>query len=481
MRELHCAHVLTVADAPAVRDRTIRLDADRVASVDPVTVGAAEPVFALPVLANAHDHARAARSSSFGTAGKPLEIWLHYLALLPAVDPYLAAAVSFARSALGGVGAVMVHYTRVQGLTDLPTEAMEVARAARDVGVRVGFAVALRDRNPLVYGPSEPILAALPPDARDEVSRRFIRAPMPVKEQVALVDAVAAAAGNPAFDVQYGPAAVQWCTPQLLEAIAGASARTGRRVHMHLLETRYQRGWADRNFPDGIVRYLDDIGLLSPRLTLAHCTWARPDELELIAQRGATISVNTSSNLHLKSGIAPLAEMLRLGCRVAIGLDGATLDEDDDALREMRLAHLLHAGKGFDVDVDRVQMLTAVFRNGRFSVLNTNDGGSLAAGQPADVLLLDWRALDEDRLRDDLDPRDLLFARTTARHIKEVIVAGRSVVRDGKVAGIDYPAMREDLMARFRAGIAQNVTFRDALVPLERAIRTHFEAEPPCC
>ena len=87
--------------------------------------------------------------------------------------------------------------------------------------------------------------------------------------------------------MQYGPNAVQWCTTGLLEAIAEASAGTGRRVHMHLLETRYQRAWADAEFPGGIVRYLDRIGLLSPRLTLAHCTWARPDELELIAERGA--------------------------------------------------------------------------------------------------------------------------------------------------------------------------------------------------
>ena len=131
-----------------------------------------------------------------GNTGKPLEIWLHYLALVPAVDPYLAAAVSFARSALGGAGVVMVHYTRVQGLTDLPTEASEVARAARDVGIRAGFAVAMRDRNPLVYGPSEPILGALSAAARDEIAKRFIRAPLPVADQIALVDAVAAAAGS---------------------------------------------------------------------------------------------------------------------------------------------------------------------------------------------------------------------------------------------------------------------------------------------
>jgi cytosine/adenosine deaminase-related metal-dependent hydrolase len=477
VRAINCQHVLTTASSAAVRNHAIRLDSERIASVEPAT--SAEPLFALPALANAHDHARATRSSSFGTAGKPLEIWLHWLALLPAVDPYLATAVSLARSARGGAGSVMVHYTRAQGLTDYVTEAKEVARAARDVGVRVGFAPALRDRNPLVYGPSEPILAALPPDARAEIERRFVRKPLPVTEQIALVEAVASACASEIFDVQYGPAAVQWCSDDLLKGVADASARTGRRIHMHLLETRYQREWADANFSDGIVRYLESIGLLSERLTLAHCTWARPDELDLLAERGVTISVNTSSNLHLRSGIAPLAEMVKRGCRVAFGLDGATLDEDDDALREMRLADLLHGAVGFDTKLSREQILNAILVNGRRSVTNKNEGGALAPGAPADVLLIDWKALDGDRLRSDLDPLDLLFARSTARHIKELIVAGRTVVRDGRVRGVDHAAMNEDLLARFRHGIAQNATLAAALPHLERAVRDHFET--PCC
>jgi len=409
MRAIDCAHVLTAAGKAAVRDQAIRIAGGRVISVEAAAV--VEPLFALPALANAHDHARPTRSSSFGTAGKPLEIWLHWLALLPAVDPYLATAVSLARSALGGAGSVMVHYTRAQGLTDYVTEAKEVARAARDVGVRVGFAPALRDRNPLVYGPSEPVLAALPPDARAEIERRFIRKPLPVAEQVALVDAVAAACASETLDVQYGPAAVQWCTGELLEGVAQASARTGRRIHMHLLETRYQREWADREFPNGIVTYLDSIGFLSERTTLAHCAWARPDELDLLAERKVTISVNTSSNLHLRSGIAPLAEMMTRGCRVALGLDGASLDEDDDALREMRLADLLHGGTGFRIDVSREQILTAILVNGRRSVTNKDEGGTLTPGAPADILLIDWAKLDADRLRPGLDPLDLLFAR----------------------------------------------------------------------
>jgi cytosine/adenosine deaminase-related metal-dependent hydrolase len=478
IREINCAHVLMAPGEPAARGRTIRVDGGHIAAVEPAQVQT-EALLALPPFANAHDHARTVRSSSYGAAGKPLETWLHYLALPPAADPYLTSAVSLSRSALGGSGIVMVHYTRVQGLTDLPTEAKEVARAARDVGVRVGFAVAMRDRNPLVYGPSEPILDALPADARAEIAARFIRPPMPVADQIALVDAVAAAVHGPTFDVQYGPNAVQWATPALLEAIAEASARSGRRVHMHLLETSYQRAWADAEFPQGIVTYLDTIGLLSERLTLAHCTWARPGELELIAERGATISVNTSSNLGIRSGIAPMAEMVLRGCRVALGLDGLALDEDDDGLREMRLAHLLHGGTGFRVDVSRADILTMALKNGRRSVLNTEEGGAIAAGQPADMLLLDWNVVDDDRLRDDLDPLDLLFARITARHVRELIVAGQLVVRDGRVLGVDYPAMRDELMAQLRPTMARNGAFAAALAHLDRAITKHFE--PPCC
>jgi len=480
IRELHCAHVLAAPEGPAARASTIRIDGERIAAVEPARVPT-EALLALPPFANAHDHARTVRSSSYGAAGKPLETWLHYLALPPAADPYLTSAVSLSRSALGGSGIVMVHYTRVQGLTDLSTEAKQVARAARDVGVRVGFAVAMRDRNPLVYGPSEPILDALPADARAEIGGRFIRAPLSVADQLALVDAVADAVHGPMFDVQYGPNGVQWATPALLEAVADASARTGRRVHMHLLETRYQRAWADAEFPQGIVKYLDTIGLLSPRLTLAHCTWAKPAELELIAERGATISVNTSSNLGIRSGIAPMAEMVRRGCRVALGLDGLAFDEDDDGLREMRLAHLLHGGTGFRVDVSRADILTMAFKNGRRSVLNTEEGGVLALGQPADLLLLDWNAIDDDRLRDDLDPLDLLFARTNARHVHELIVAGRAVVRGGRVLGVDYPAMRDELMAGLRSAMAQNGKFSAALGHLDRAIKNHFESESPCC
>lgn len=481
MRTISCAHLITDASGSVAPARQIAIDGDRIVAVGPVQAGSTDPVLAMPALVNAHDHGRAVRTSSIGAAGKPLESWINYLALFPSVDPYLAAVVALSRSALGGVGTVMMHYTRAQGFTDLPREVAEVARAARGVGVRVGFAVSMKDRNPLVYGPSEPVLAALPADVRGEIASRFLRQPLAPQAQVELADAVAAAAAGPGFEVQYGPNGPQWCSDALLEAIAKASARTGRRIHMHLLETRYQRAWADQNFPDGVVRHLDAIGLLSPRLSLAHCVWARPDELELLAERGVTIAVNSSSNLVLRSGIAPLATMLAKGCRVALGIDAGALDDDDDALRELRLAHVLHAGSGFKVGVPRDTLLRLAFANGRFAVTNVDDGGTIAPDAPADLLLLDWAMLDDDRLRDDIDVLDLLLARATARHIRELIVGGRSVVAGGKVTGVDFPAARDEIVARMRAGMRANDALARALPALGRAIAAHLEPDCPCC
>jgi hypothetical protein len=154
---------------------------------------APEDVIILPALVNAHDHARPLRSSSVGGFGKPLETWLHRLAMMAPVDPYLATLAPLARAALGGQGAVMIHHVRAMGLTDYMTEAEQIARAARDVGMRVAFGIGMRDCNPLVYGAHDQLLASLEAPVRAEIEGRFLSQPMmPIKDQLARVDAVAA-------------------------------------------------------------------------------------------------------------------------------------------------------------------------------------------------------------------------------------------------------------------------------------------------
>ena len=431
----------------------------------------------VPALVNAHDHARPSMSS-FGASGMPLETWIARSVFGTPPDPYLAAAASLARSARAGCGAVMVHYTRPSGTMPIPDEAGAIARAASDVGVRVALALAVRDQNPLVYGDGAAVLAALAPDDRRAVEDLFIRPAMPPAAYLDLIEAVHEAVAGPMVDVQFGPAGVQWCSTALLHAIAERSAFTGRRVHMHLLETKYQRAWADQAFPGGVVRHLRDIGLLSERLALAHCTHARPDELDMIAEAGATVVTNASSNLHLHSGLAPIADAYRRGCAVAVGVDGLALDEDDDAIREMRLVQMLHGGTGFDRTWSRAGFLAMAVRNGR-RVVGAPGPGALSPGEPADFTVLDLDALDRDAVMS-VDPLDMLFARGNAGAVRDVVVAGRTVVRGGAVMGVDLPAIEAELRGLYRASVPQYQAFERAWRPYEHAVEAWFRGQG-CC
>jgi cytosine/adenosine deaminase-related metal-dependent hydrolase len=437
----------------------------------PLTFETSGDVLRLPGLVNAHDHARPLSPTSFGAANRPLEGWLLRLAAMTPQDPYLAAAAPFARAARSGCTSIMAHYTRAHGPMPYPDEVKLVAKAAGDVGVQVAFALAMRDMNPLVYGDHSAMAARLSPSARDEMLRMFGAPLLPIKAQMELVDAVAAAAHGPRFNVQYGPNGLQWCSRALLEAIAEASERTGRRVHMHFLETRYQREWADAHCAGGAAQYLKDIGLLSPRLTLAHCVWASERDLELIAESGTTIATNASSNLHLRSGIAPIGLAIKLGCKVAIGLDGSALDEDDDMLREIRLGHFLHAGWGYDENVTREAYLSSAIVNGRIANGAEGDGDSIA---------IDMTALDRDAVMP-VAPIDYLFARATRAHVKRVVAAGRTIVEDGRVLGVDLDAIENEMRARYRQQLPMRDGFLKAWPEIDEAIIAYYRDHVGCC
>ncbi|MEJ8472506.1 amidohydrolase family protein [Roseibium algae] len=438
---------------------------------------AGRQLLGMPSLTDAHNHARPLSSTSFGAGMKPLETWLPSLVSMPSVDPYLATAAAFGRSVRGGCTGAMAHITRPMGLTPLPEEAQEVGRAATDTGLAIGFGVGMRDRNPLVYGDHTQLLKGLPTEAQARARATWLNPMTDTRAQLETVDAVAdAVADNPLVDVQYAPNAVQWCSDPFLSAIADASERTGRRVHMHLLETKPQRIWADQAYPNGIVRHLADIGLLSPRLTLAHCVWARPEELDLIAEYGARISINPSSNLHLSSGIAPVAQMKAAGVSFGMGLDGCAFDEDDDALRELRLFRLLNGGWGFDRDLTPADVLTAACSSGR-ATIGQEAGGVIAPGMPADLLLLDLDRLDRDKIMP-VDPRHYLFARATQGHIVEVLSGGRTLQKDGKLATINLAEIENELRAQYRACMTTTANARLAFAAVEDKIEDFYKG---CC
>ncbi|WP_018411400.1 amidohydrolase family protein [Methyloversatilis thermotolerans] len=472
---LNVAKVFTSpgAEAPLGPQR-LHLKQGRIAALEPLAHinGAAMHHVVLPAPSNAHDHGRGLRTLAFGARDQSLETWLPELAYEPQVDPYLRAAVAFARMAEGGIAAAN-HCHNTQDGRALLKEARGVARAARDVGVRIAFAVPFAGLNSVVYGDLDPLLQRLP--HTDHARIRAQRVPTRSSdENFALVEAIAELE-HEGFTVQYGPVGPQWVDDDTLARIAQASADSGRRVHMHLFETQRQRAWADARYPGGLLRHLDALGLLSPRLTVAHAVWLDADDCALLAERGVTLSANVSSNLRLRSGVAPWSHYLDSGVRFGFGLDGMSLDDDDDILRETRLAwHLLAASdrRGRFAHAD---LFRALCVDGRRSVLGDDGGGTLRVGAPADLLVLDTRRLTRDRIADDRPALlDLIIGRATRRDISQLVVAGRTVVDNGHCCSVDLPSLEAELIAQAKQAARDNPPDADAIGRLHAAVRAHY-------
>src|SRR5258708_35720866 len=136
----------------------LRVSGNAFSEITPLPAHVALNALIMPPFSNAHDHVRGVRPTSIGAFDLPLELWLLYMTGMPAVDPYLVTAAALGRQALGGLGTIMIHYTRPQNPNALGEELRVVAKAATDIGVRVSIAVAMRDQNPLGYGPNEQLL-----------------------------------------------------------------------------------------------------------------------------------------------------------------------------------------------------------------------------------------------------------------------------------------------------------------------------------
>ena len=445
---------------PAERNVSLEIAGGRIAGIGLSDRGRGSGGgIALPAMVNAHDHGYGLRPLALGGADDALECWIASL-VRPTVEPRLEAAAAFGRMALAGIGAT-VHCHNSLAADRLEAEAAGVARAAADVGIRVAFSCPIRDRNPWVYGDQRALLPHLATADRAAMEAAICDGAavsdgaatpdgIPAHRQVEQVEAIAAAHESERFQVQYGPIGPQWCRDATLERIAEASAENDRRVHMHLLESPRQRRWLDAAYRQGIVRFLDDVGLLSPRLTVAHGVHLTDEECALLAERGVTVAVNTSSNLRLRSGLAPLERFMRHGLRFGFGLDGAAHDDDQDYFRDLRLTWRLHNGAGLDRALPPGRLFEAAHAHGFRSIDGSDDYGAVAPGARADLVVLDYAAMCEDFLVPDLDETDVLLTRATSRHVRELLVAGRPVVSGGVLAGLDLPAMEDELMDRAR-------------------------------
>jgi cytosine/adenosine deaminase-related metal-dependent hydrolase len=248
----------------------------------------------------------------------------------------------------------------------------------------------------------------------------------------------------------YAPRFVLSCTEELLREVA-ARVHHGARVHTHAAEQQAEIALVRRERGSDNILYLDALGLCGPRTALAHCVHATADERRRLAASGAHVVHCPSSNLKLGSGIAPIPEMIAEGIHLALGADGAPCNNNLDGFLELRLAALLHKPRAGATAMPALAALELATLGGAAALGLADQIGSLEPGKRADLVVIDPRV---PHATPAFDPISTLVYAVQSRDVRDVIVDGRILVRNGRLteaSGLD----REEVVARARGESAR--------------------------
>lgn len=348
-------------------------------------------------LVNGHTHA--AMTLFRGSGGDlPLMPWLEEKiwpveAKLDGEDVYWGARLACAEMLRGGT-------TR---FWDMYWHPGATARAVTDAGIRATIGAPLFD------------LGGSPAELREAAHRGL--------EELS--------GYGPEITPALAPHAIYTVSEESLRWIGELSVERGLPVQIHLSETEKEVQDCLAGHGERPAFYLDRLGLLSERTVLAHGVWLDPDELGLVAERGATVVTNPVANMKLAvGGVFPHPAARAAGVAVGLGTDGAGSNDSLDLLADLKTFALAQKHAAGDPTAIEAGEAWAVATGGRAPVLGAT---ALEPGAAADFLLL--RA-DSPELGIGELVSDLVYAASGAA-VATTVVAGRVLMRDGELPELE--------------------------------------------
>ncbi len=218
-------------------------------------------------------------------------------------------------------------------------------------------------------------------------------------------------------------------------------------IHLHFLEIEDEvTGCLDR-YGERPAALLDRLGALGARTVLAHAVWTEQPDLELIAERGATVVTNPVSNLKLAVGrIFPYAATRSHGIPVGLGTDGASSNNSLDLLADCKVLALVQKHAQSDPSALPADEAWSVATGELAPLLG---GGAVAVGEPADFVLV---RSDTVALAPGNRLANLVYA-ASGEVVEATVVDGRVLMRDRTIEGEDEVVARARESAR-RLGVA---------------------------
>lgn len=461
-------YLLTSAtESRVLIDAAVRVSGDLVAEVgdwpalreaypDARVVGNGKQLL-LPGLVDAHSHGRAISPIQKGVLNDYLENNLLDWAFMAVFDPELTAGLTAWRHIRSGC--TTVHHMGFD--TEGPQARGRCEKAIRTylgAGIRLAFAPGVRNVDKLVLDAAA-FLDTLPPDlaafARPLVA---VDSKRMEEEYFALFAHLHGRYASEDTRVLLSPSWAQACTESFLLRARETADRLGKvPIHMHCVQTPIQRAFSFRKYGKSAVAWLDELGLVDENLALGHAIWVSEDDIDRLASRRASITSHPSCNLGMRNGLAPIYAMHRRGVNVAMGLDDKTINDDEDAVMELRMLHKLHRVPDYDL---RTPALSAydVLRmgtvNGARALGFGGQVGALQPGMKADMILVDLdRVLRDPWLTEELPIAEAFIHRAMGQDVRTAIVGGRVVMEDGRMTTLDVDALYREIRKAGARGI----------------------------
>lgn len=364
----------------------------------------AEDGLILPGLINSHTHA--AMTLFRGLADDlPLMDWL---------NEYIFPVESKMDADFVRVGTLLACAEMIMSGTttfcDMYLFEQEVARAAREAGMRCLVGEVLYDFPSPNYGPIEDGLRyteTLIQKWRDD----------------------------PLVSIAVEPHSLYTCSPELLIASNTLALDYNVPLIIHVAETLSEIAEVRKKYGKRPFEHLHSLGILGPHLIADHCVHLDEWDIETIAEHKAKAVDNPESNMKLASGISPVPEMLAAGVTVGLGTDGCASNNNLDLFGEMDMAAKAHKIKNLDPTVMNALTVVKMATIEGAKVLGIDEvTGSLEVGKKADIIVLD---VDKPHLTPMYNPFSHLVYAVRGHDVRHTIINGSIVMEDRSLRTLD--------------------------------------------
>lgn len=184
------------------------------------------------------------------------------------------------------------------------------------------------------------------------------------------------------------PHAVYTVSKKVLQYVADMAKDLQLPIHIHASETAREVEDCKKQHGMTPIAYLDKIGILNEKTILAHCVHLEEDDCKIIAGRNSVIAHMPVSNMKLCSGAFDLQKALAENCRVTLGTDGCSSNNNLSMLDEMKFAALLAKHVSGDPETGSAGKIFSIATSHGAEAFRLN-AGVIAPGKDADAILVE--------------------------------------------------------------------------------------------